>query len=544
MKRLSQNEQATLILILAVIFGAWFRLMPAWMAGFPINDGGMFYTMILDLQANHYAPPLFTSYNHLSIPFAYPPLGFYVGALLSDLFHTSPINILRWLPGLINALTIPAFYFFAKEVLKDKIQSATATLVFAFIPHLTSWESMGGGLTRSFGLLFMLLTLGFVQRVFEEKAFQHEGLKGKKAEQTSAYASFVNFVPFVLKKELWGAMIFGGLTVLSHTEAPIFTIAIAVYIWLMKSRSWKGLRDGIVIALGVLLVGGWWYALVIFRHGFAPFQSISQTGAHSLLAVFKILNIAFLTEEPYLGLLATLGILGIASLAVKKNYFIPLMLVAIFLAQPRSAHVIGNIPLALAAGYFIAEILLPAISALTESKKTAPLFIVLGIYIFTNSMYYGLNLARKVLSEPERTAMQWVKENTPKESTFIVLSGDQNAFCDPVTEWFPALSERQSLTTIQGTEWLLDGGFGMNMMRSHRVQACIDEGMDCFQRAAGELGKPFDHVYISISPATKNCELAGTPKLATRGLILSFENSAEYKEIYRSGDVVIFERRK
>ena len=159
-KPLSTNELGTLILFGAILFGAWFRIMPAWIAGFPINDGGMFYTMILDLQTNHYIVPLFTTYNHASIPFAYPPLGFYVGAGLSDLLNISPLVVIRWLPGIINAACIPAFYFFAKEVLNNKFQGAIAAFIYAMTPHLTSWLSMGGGLTRSFGMLFMLLTLG------------------------------------------------------------------------------------------------------------------------------------------------------------------------------------------------------------------------------------------------------------------------------------------------------------------------------------------------------------------------------------------------
>jgi hypothetical protein len=525
-KKLNPNEQATLILIFAILFGAWFRLMPAWLAGFPVNDGGMFYTMIRDLQANHYIAPQFTTYNHLSIPFAYPPLGFYAGAFLSDLLHVSPIVIIRWLPGIINAFTVPAFYFFAKEVLKDKLQSAVATLVFAFIPHLTSWESMGGGLTRSFGLLFMLLTLGFVQRIFETLP------SPSPAAGTPPKAS-----------ALWGAIIFGGLTTLSHTEAPIFTIAVAIYIWAMKSRSLKGVLNGALIALGVLLLGGGWYGMVIYRHGLAPFQSISQTGAHSLGAVLKILNAGFLTEEPYLGLLAVLGILGIAALVVKEDYFIPLMLIVVFIAQPRSAHVMGNIPLAMAAGYFIVALLLPAVASLTESKKSIALIVILGIYIFTNSMYYALILSNKVLAEQERTAMQWIQDNTPKDSKFAVISGDRNAFCDPITEWFPALTERQSITTIQGTEWLLGNEFGRNMAQSHALQTCIDEGLDCFTHESEKLGKPFDYIYISIAPATQNCQISDNTALTTRGLVIALEAAPAYSVVYRSNKVILFKRK-
>ncbi len=514
MKRLTQNEKASLILIFAFIFGAWFRIMPAWMAGFPISDGGMFYTMILDLQKNGYAPPLFTSYNQLNIPFAYPPLGFYIGAFLNDFFDIPVIEILRWLPGIVNAFTLPAFYFFAKAILKDKFQTALAVLVFAFIPHLTSWNGMGGGLTRSFGMFFMLLTLGYASRMFETGA----------------------------KKFIPGAAVFGGLTVLSHTEAPIYAIVIALALWLVKSRQWKGLLDGIMVAAGVLLIGGGWYGMVFLRHGLSPFQSISQTGAHSFLSIFKILNIAALTEEPYLGLLGALGTLGIASLILKKEYFIPLMMIVIFIVQPRSAHMAGNIPLAMAAGFFAAEILLPAVSRLGE-RKTAFIFI-LAVYALGNSLFYATDLSKRILQPSEQAAMLWVKENTPKESAFLVISGDPNAFCDPITEWFPALAKRKSVTTIQGTEWLFFDAFNGYALQSHRVQACIDEGLDCLNREAEALGKPFDYVYVSISPATKNCELADSTSFTTRGLILSLEDSPAYEKVHQSSGAVIFEKRK
>lgn len=517
MKRLARNEQAALILIFAILFGAWFRLMPAWLAEFPVNDGGMFYSMIVDLQANHYAPPLFTTYNHLSIPFAYPPLGFYLGAFLSDLLRVSPIEILRWLPGVMNALTIPAFYFFAQTVWKDSFQSAVAALIFAFIPHLTSWNSMGGGLTRSLGMFFMLLTLAYAYRIFESTA------------------------DVAARKDIFGAILFGSLTALSHTEAPIYAAAIALFIWAAKSRSLKGLLRGAGVALGVLLVGGAWYGLSIYRHGVAPFLSIAQTGAHSVFSIFKVLNVSFLTEEPYLGLLGALGVLGFAALLMKREFFIPLMFCVIYLAQPRSAHMIGNIPLALAAGYFAAEILLPALTRL--DKRQGAFFALLAAYAFSNSMLYGINQSQKILAESERMAMRWARENTPPQSAFLVISGDTDAFCDPVTEWFPALSLRQSATTVQGREWLLNDKFGEFMFQSRSVQACIDEGLACLQREARALGEPFEYIYLSISAATKSCGLSEDSRLTTRALLIELEDSAEFEEIYRSEDAAIFEKR-
>jgi hypothetical protein len=509
--KLNQDQVGTLILIVAVLFGTWFRIMPAWLAGFPVNVGGMFYTMILDLQANHYIAPLFTTYNQTSIPFAYPPLGFYLGAGISDLLNISPLDIIRWLPGMLNALCVPAFYLFAKEVLNRKFQSAIAALVYAVTPHLTSWLSMGGGLTRSLGMLFMLLALVHIYRVFATGN----------------------------RQSIWGAIIFSGLTALSHTEAPIYLAAIAIYIWLIKSRSWMGLRDGALIALGVLTLSAPWYGLVISRHGITPFLSIMQTGAHSFAGVLKILNIALLTEEPYLGILGALGILGISVLVARKDYFIPLMLPVIFLAQPRSGHIMGNIPLAMAAGFFITEIVLSGLEKVTGSKKSVAFFTVLAIYLLSNSMLYGLALSTRHLPNSEIKAMQWVEENTPEDSGFLVISGEQSAFCDLTNEWFPSLTERQSLTTVQGSEWLMGNGFAGNAAQIQTLQGCIDDGLECFEKNSEQF--PFEYVYISIASPTKNCEASNSP--TTRGLVIALENTEEYSIVYRSEKVAIFEKK-
>jgi len=98
-----------LFLFTALLFGTVVRFMPVVSNGFPLNDGGMFYTMIRDLQANHYILPQFTSYNFTDIPFAYPPLGFYIAASLSDLLHVPVLQVLLWLPALVNTLSILAF---------------------------------------------------------------------------------------------------------------------------------------------------------------------------------------------------------------------------------------------------------------------------------------------------------------------------------------------------------------------------------------------------------------------------------------------------
>jgi len=70
MKSIHRTEWADLVLMLAIFIGTFMRFNPTLLAGFAINDGGMFAVMVDDLKASNYVLPKFTTYNHLNIPFA------------------------------------------------------------------------------------------------------------------------------------------------------------------------------------------------------------------------------------------------------------------------------------------------------------------------------------------------------------------------------------------------------------------------------------------------------------------------------------------
>ena len=117
-KKLSRREWIILSLGTIILFGMIARFFPGVQAGFPLNDGGMFLSMINDLRASHYALPAETSYNNLGIPYAYPPFGFYFTRLLSDVFSFSEVALLRWLPPAVNTLSILVFYLLASLLLE------------------------------------------------------------------------------------------------------------------------------------------------------------------------------------------------------------------------------------------------------------------------------------------------------------------------------------------------------------------------------------------------------------------------------------------
>jgi len=517
--KLNSDDIGTLLVIASILFGGLFRIFPAFLAGFPVNDGGMFYVMIKDLQANHYLLPLYTSYNNLNIPFAYPPLAFYIGAGLSDILHISPIEIVRWLPGIVNIFCVPTFYFLAKEITGNKLTSAAAAFIYALIPHMSEWPSMGGGLTRSLGMLFMTFTALYAHRLFTQDN----------------------------RANLWKTILFGSLTVLSHPESILYALGICVYIWVTKSRTLKGLIDGIWVSMGVLLITSPWYGLVIKNHGIQTLIAATQTGRHSIWSPFILINMDGITAEPYLDLLGAICILGVMLLIIRRQYIIPGMLILIYLIEPRSAHTVGNISLAMAGGFFITEALLPALAQTgnkPEKRSAIILFIVTMPYLLINSTYQGFLISQNHVAETERTAMQWVMDNTPANSLFLALTGDADAMCDSTSEWFPALTQRTSLTTLQGREWLLGNKFDEFTNQRGNIQQCINEDLSCVNQQIEYFTTNLDYIYISNKATTSKCAPLDATSRKTRDIVTSLKASSEYTLVYDAKDIFIFKRNK
>src|ERR1041385_5507846 len=110
------------LVLLAVVIGGYIRLRPVIAAGFPLNDGGLFYAMAQDIVHSNFALPTVSSYNAIQMPFAYPPLAFYIAAFLNTVFHWSLRDIVQYFPAIINTLTIAAFYPLARTITRSQIQ--------------------------------------------------------------------------------------------------------------------------------------------------------------------------------------------------------------------------------------------------------------------------------------------------------------------------------------------------------------------------------------------------------------------------------------
>lgn len=462
------------------------RLAAPLQAAFPLNDGGLFYRMILDIQEAHYALPTYARYNSVTLPFAYPPLAFYLTGLLADFLQLSVLDLVRVLPASISALTIPAFYLLAKEITDSKLQIVFGMFAFAMLPRDFAWMIMGGGITRSFGLLFAILTMTSVHRFYNGHKMRH----------------------------LLANILLGALTVITHPEASVHTAITALVFYLWRDRSVKGFILSLAIATGIIVLTSPWWGLILSRHGVDPFlaamKASAQDSINPLIGLFIFFRFLF-TDEPFLPLLAMLGLVGLFASLARKRTLLPAWLFILHLIEPRGGTLYMMIPLALLIGYALDNVILPILNPKGDNApantmqalenilrgRTARYFL---LFLFAYSAMSAYNTSLKIKQElslqpSDLEAFSWVKENTPEDSNFLLVTG-QHPLRDAWSEWFPVLTGQHSQATLFGYEWINDGKFGSRVEAYKKLQACAYEDIKCLDDWDQGLNDPYSYVYL------------------------------------------------
>ncbi|BCY18310.1 hypothetical protein hrd7_21590 [Leptolinea sp. HRD-7] len=511
-------------LLLIILAGLWLRLYYITRSDFVLNDGGMFYTMIIDLQKNNFVLPFFISFNHAKIPFVYPPLSFYLAAYVNEWLQIDHISILRFLPLFFNILSIPAFFFLAFEILRKKNQALLATAFYAIIPPGYEWLISGGGLTRSPAQLFFILSLYF-------------------------YLAFINRQK---KFRLFLSILFASMMMLHHLEYGVLTgISIALFSFpAMRFKTF--VKTALVYATGVLLLTSPYWLTVLSRFGFSPMVSALSSGEFNpITSIAHLLSMSF-TDEKLVTYVNVLAIIGLIYCLFSGRLRLVLWFLLIMFFSPRSVNRPLIFPVTIFASITVFSIILPALNRL-DDRRTAQegntkrnlvpsyssIFIAFSVLIpFCMGFLApsGENSALEALSKPERAAMEWVKENTPEDSQFIVLDSAITWGADRSNEWFPVLSGRKSMTTVQGSEWLPDGQFDKNKKNYYELKSCMNKGTSCLEIWAGQYSLAYSHVYITKTDCMSNNGYCLIP------LELSLRQSTNNKIIFENDSVLILKK--
>ncbi|MEI8133229.1 MAG: hypothetical protein WCG34_12420, partial [Leptolinea sp.] len=259
-----------IFIFVIMMLGSFLRIQYLQKTDFPLNDGGMFYTMILDLQKNGYVLPFFTSYNQSQIPYAYPPLSFYIVGFLNQFLHIDLITIFQTYPFFFNLFSIPAFYFLGKEITRNYRQALLATAFYAILLPGFEWLISGGGLTRSPAQTFFII-------------------------------SFCQYLAFIRTKKQ-------SIFLLSILTAAIMTLFHIEYCWMLvfsillfsvNSLSWREyLKTNICYLIGIGIFTAPYWATIVNYHGLSPFLAAFSAGEFNIMNSIGRFSLLVFTQEP------------------------------------------------------------------------------------------------------------------------------------------------------------------------------------------------------------------------------------------------------
>jgi hypothetical protein len=293
-----------------------------------------------------------------------------------------------------------------------------------------------------------------------------------------------------------------------------------------------------------LLIASPWWAAMLIRHGITPFLSASQSGFHDF-AYFYAFFIAY-TQETFIPLIAVFAWVGILYLLSKREFTLPILFALPFLIEPRNAPNVGILIIPMLAARAVIRVLLPSFkgSQITVENDNPALLLsatsqkffaaILAFCLIVGMQIFDSELSENRVRPETQLTYAWIKNHTPPESRFVLLSGNVKPLEDFNNEWFPVLTGRVSLTTLQGLEWDEDIDFTEHSMWLSDVQMCrFDfETLACLRNLGLGSKEKFDYLIVFRETLEPPLYLAGIPSWAT---------NEGRSVVYESNEILIVE---
>lgn len=486
----------------------------------PAYEGGLYLQFAEEIVQNGYAlPERIPYYLEGGIPFAYPPLVFYLIAIVTDITGVDPVALELYAPGAIAIVYLIPFYYLTKELLDSPRKAGIGTVFFAVTPPVLRWHISAGGIVRAVAVLFMLLGVYAGLKLFQT---------GDRRWLVSGTALF-------------------GLTMLTHPVYTVFFGGSYLLLFAFYDRTWRGLLNGAVVATGGIVLTAPWWLQIATTHGLDIY--LSASGTHTgLLGGVDRLTIQFVYPLWDMDIVTPFYVVSFAGglyALLHRRYFLPtwMVLASYVIGKQRFTFVAGSMLSAI----LIVEVIVPALSALNNRlsilrpisrERVVPIgmvfVLVLGA-VGTGVAFAGSELATthhdsrtqpQTVDNEDLRAVEWIRNKTAPNETFVVLSD--------AAEWIPYYTERTVILSPWGAEWTSTSGYYTEYELFRDLATCSD--VSCLNVLFGLSDRHPDYVYVSRGVYTVH----GNEHRPKPGLIHSMNASEKYSMEYKNPGVAVF----
>lgn len=446
----------------------------------PFYFGGLYYEFALQIAQHDFAlPSSVPYYTDGGLPYAYPPLAFYLEAVLISSKLVSKFVLVNLLPPLLATLSVSSFYVLLRCLSLSSSVQKVALAAYALMPLAIDDFIEAAGLAESLGIVIFIWFLIALTQLHERRNW------------LSAIVGGIAFAGCVLAAP-------------GTAYALVPTVGLFCLVVLFSTRRDAFLhyfvKIAVMLLLGLILTLPF-FITVISNHGIEVFTS-SFGRQHNLHPIVQVMwHLSKLgTVDSYLPwgwmLVTFLGLIHVF-LARRRGYrLLGIWFFTLYLI-PREGFWLSTIPLAIIIGLVIVEVIFPVLRR--RGRRLNQRWVVaasLALVIFIG-VDLGLVLANKIadpdarIPDPTFDAFAWLQSNTPPDAK-ILISHDPNT-----VEWLPQIARRTVVNTIWGAEWrpdILDSTTKLD----EELEVCEDNG--CVVRAVDDFGYQVEDVWFFTRP--------------------------------------------
>ena len=434
---------------------------------------------------------------------------------VEDLTPLSMVEVFRFQPLVVTIGILFAFTLLARRILSDDVAFIASVAAFAFIPFSYEWMIMGGGITRSLGLLFAVLALCEVHRMYTTRS------------------------PWCIVT----VGLLAGMCGLSHLEMASFLAFSTALFFGAYGRSWasarataarrrfRACRVGSVVDLRVRLP--WRRSFSRrghdrFTRAGEPAPDVPRLPADGRTTVRRHRRDGAARHRMVAGA-RPLALAGVGA--------------RVRLLDPRGFGNVACVPIALLAGVAVASVLLPMLApaSRTGAAPLAPSVCRVRLpFPLRADRRLGRNAAAIDGLSSRRARRDGLDSlNTPAAAGFAGRHGSSVAR-GRRAEWFPVLGGRRSVATVQGSEWTR--GRSPTTSESYTdLQLCADGSGACIDDWQSEYGSDYDYVYVPKA-AELQPGVVDHPDECCAALRFSLRSDERYSVVFDGEGATVFRR--
>lgn len=410
-------------------------MLPLVWTGFtePFNLGGLFYLMSLEVLQNQYRlPARIPFFTPGGLPFAYPPLPFYLQAAVIQLFHPPLFVSVNLLPPLLAVISLAAFYGPARLAFRSTAAALGALFVFALLPAAFSEQIEAQGLSESLGTLAMIGLCAALCWARDRWSVRDALLPG-----VALALAMLSSPGSLYAAGLVGLLFAGVRAVQAVQHKTILPVLNALAVG----------------ALGLLLSSPYW-AAVLAQHGvdvyLTPFRAQNGNTLRSLYYSIREFDLF-----PG-GLVWQLLFYASALIALLRRQFVLLLFAGLLFLVPRETWLL-SLPVSLLIGFSMASAAVWLHARVQPTRLAWAAAGMVGFLLLAWALLDARGALNTLMADPryDLPAAQ-VKDLALIQADKMIPPDGEVAVIGQwgLIEWTPALIERTVIDNHFGLEWL------------------------------------------------------------------------------------------